>query len=431
MSSIDEEWCQFISKNHSTIGPSITIHPYSTTESFENMPKTQIKTISQRQALPITQSKIPEMIEFNDSDTDKEDTETQGSSSEEIDEETKDFSNVPKCDELYISTKTKVVFLNQEIDIHSVFWKIPIIEYWKPMSGIIKKQIKIVSKTPEEYTEYRKKLEGITHYTEHIIKQIDNPTARRMKFKDERKLTVGVSKKDIMNCRGKVKNAFYNCFAMILRFMFEGSYREIHVKIFNTGKIEIPGILNTRLLDRVKEMVLEVIQPFVDKSLTFIDNNMDDNVLINSNFNCGFYINREKFHSILNKKYGIETSYDPCSYPGVKCKFYFNNDLEYDKTIQLGKISSEDSSMKMSELKENKKYTEVTFVIFRTGSCLIVGNCSEKILVFIFEFIKKILIDEYANISIQNDGNIVKTKKTKLRKRSIKISSQYHQTIMA
>jgi len=31
--------------------------------------------------------------------------------------------NVPKCEDLYISTKTKVLFLNQEIDIQRIFWK--------------------------------------------------------------------------------------------------------------------------------------------------------------------------------------------------------------------------------------------------------------------------------------------------------------------
>ena len=54
---------------------------------------------------------------------------------------------------------------------------------------------------------------------EKVIKEINNPNARRIKFKDERKITVGVSKKDIMNCRGKAKDAFYNCFAMIVRFL--------------------------------------------------------------------------------------------------------------------------------------------------------------------------------------------------------------------
>ena len=56
--------------------------------------------------------------------------------------ESKDKS--PICDDLYISTKTKVLYLNQEIDIQRIFWEIPIVEYWKQEEGVIKKQMKIV-----------------------------------------------------------------------------------------------------------------------------------------------------------------------------------------------------------------------------------------------------------------------------------------------
>jgi hypothetical protein len=336
------------------------------------------------------------------------------------------LNEVPICEDLYISTKTKVLFLNQPIDIHKVFWNIPVTEYWIPKAGIVKKQIKIVSKNSEEFNEYQKKLEGINYYVENIIKQIDNPSARRIKFKDERKITIGISKKDIMNCRGKVKNAFYNCFAMILRFDYEGSFREIHVKVFNTGKLEIPGILNTTLLDIVKGMILEYVQPHLDTPLDFIENDTEDNVLINSNFNCGYYINRERLHSILRSdKYRIESAYDPCSYPGVKCKFYFNNELGFNTELQKGHVSENDRNMKMNELGDNKKYTEVSFMIFRTGSCLIVGNCSEKILKFIFEFIKKILTNEYYNINIANNDTEIKIKKTKLRKKQVLMTQEY------
>ena len=336
------------------------------------------------------------------------------------------LKEVPICEDLYISTKTKVLFLNQAIDIHEVFWNIPITEYWIPKAGVVKKQIKIVSKNSEEFNEYQKKLEGINYYVENIIKQIDNPTARRIKFKDERKITIGISKNDIMNCRGKIKNAFYNCFAMILRFDYEGSFREIHVKVFNTGKLEIPGILNTKLLDIVKGMILEYVQPHVDTLLDFIENDSEDNVLINSNFNCGYYINRERLHSILRSdKYRIESAYDPCSYPGVKCKFYFNNELGFDKELQKGHVSENDRNMKMNELGDNKKYTEVSFMIFRTGSCLIVGNCNERILKFIFEFIKNILTNEYHNINIANNDAEAKVKKTKLRKKQVVMTQQY------
>ena len=158
-----------------------------------------------------------------------------------------------KCEELYISTKTKVLYLNQDIDITPVFWEIPIISYSIPENGIIKKQIKLIFNTPEEFDHYKEKLKYIPYYTENQLKHIDNPESRKIKFKDERKITIGISKKDIMNSRGKVKNAFYNCFAIIIRFTYEGSFREIHVKIFNTGKLEIPGILN-------KEMLILIIQ---------------------------------------------------------------------------------------------------------------------------------------------------------------------------
>ena len=357
--------------------------------------------------------------------------------------------------ELIISTKTKVLFLNNAIDIHTIFWNIPVIDYWSPICGVIKKQIKVVSKTPEEYENYCLKKVGIRYYQENIIKQIDNPEARSIKFKDERKITVGLSRKDIITYRSKVKNAFYNCFALVIRFKYNEEipdsggllnqvpiFKEIHVKVFNTGKMEIPGIVNSRILDCVKEMIMKIIQPLVEIPLEFIENSNEDHVLINSNFNSGYFINREKIHTILNGKYGIESAYDPCSYPGVKCKFYFNNqngfnkktysgnikDLQessIDSNIQCGRVLQEDISMKLSDLVGSKKYTEVSFMIFRTGSCLVVGNCSERILRFVFEFIKQILIDEYDNIQIKNENPVIKNKNSKLRKRVAIFTSDY------
>lgn len=388
--SVDDEWKQFMFMNQSVIGKS---SGFSATK-----PK-----IKEKEEIYIT--------------------------SEEKDQ------NMTNCDELYISTKTKVLFLNQAIDIHKIFWEIPVIEYSSPKNGVVKKQMKIVSKTPEEYEEYCQKLTNIPYYVEHVIKQINNPSARRIKFKDERKITIGISKKDIMNCRGKVKNAFYNCFAMILRFNFEGIFREIHVKIFNTGKMEIPGIPNVKLLEIIKNMILDILRPFVNTTdtqfvpLDFLNNENEDSVLINSNFNCGFYINREKLYGILRNKYKIEAAYDPCSYPGVKCKFYFNHENGFDHEIQKGLINMEDFKQKRGELMDNKRYTEVSFMIFRTGSCLIVGNCSEPVLRFIFEFIKNILREEYESIWTSTEDPIQKNKKVKIRKRSILMTPKYFQEL--
>ena len=394
MSSIDEEWVEYLK--------SIDTNQYGFITSKNQNEMNMKKAEEKKKANEIVIDKVPIIIPVCDV--------------------------MPVCDELYISTKTKVLYLNQPIDINRIFWLIPITEYWKQEECIIKKQMKIVSKTKEEYDEYKLKLENIPYYIEHIIKQIDNPSARRIKFKDERKITIGVSKKDIMNCRGKVKNAFYNCFAMILRFKLAGEFKEIHVKIFNTGKLEIPGILNNELLVIVKRMILSILQVNIETPIEFIDLDREDNVLINSNFNCGFYINREKLQFILNsEKYGIETSYDSCSYPGVKCKYYYNNEISVENVhLQNGRVNIEDRRMKMSELIDSKKYTEISFMIFRTGSCLIVGNCSERILRHVFSFIKGMLECEYEVISMKNEITEVKVKKTKLRKKTILMTQEYY-----
>ena len=337
---------------------------------------------------------------------------------------------LPKCEDLYISTTTKVLFLNQPVEINDIFWEIPIIDYWKPKSGAIKKQMKIVSHNTEEYEEYTQKLKYLRYYSEHVIKRIDNPTSRRNKFKDERKITVGMSRKDIMNCRGKVKNAFYNCFALILRFLYKGEYHEIHAKIFNTGKMEIPGILNQELLDSTKIMLLSILRPITNNNLDFVDVEKEHNVLINSNFNCGFYIHRDKLYSILRNKYKIESAFDPCSYPGVKCKFYFNHEYGFDKEKQQGIITTDDKSQKMSELNDNKKYTEISFMVFRTGSCLIVGNCTEPVLRYVYEYVKDMLGNEYQEICSHEDVQPTKPKQVKIRKKNILFTNEIYQTIV-
>ena len=343
-----------------------------------------------------------------------------------------DTEDIPVCEDLSISTKTKVLYLNTPIEIEDIFWNIPIIPYWQPKDGVLKKQIKIASTSKEEFEKYQEKLKNIPYYVENILKQVDNPNLKKNKFKDERKLTVGISKKDIMNSRGKVKNAFYNCFALIVRFHYKDEFKEIHIKVFNTGKMEIPGVLNNEVLEIIKNKILRILQPHCENTLSYVEMEKDDNVLINSNFNCGYYIHREKLHAILKSdKYGIETAYDPCSYPGVKCKFYFNNEQGFDKSIQTGVISKEDRSMKLSELSDSEKYTEVSFMVFRTGSCLIVGNCNERILNFVYDFIKQLLHDEYTHIRVLNADTNTKIKTKKIRKKHVQMTKGYMKSVLS
>lgn len=372
-----------------------------------------------------------------------------------------EFTRMP-CEDLYISTQTKIFFLNQSfIDVTNIFWKLNVIPYTSQQSGVIKKQMRIVFKDKEEFKEYETRLTTIPYYTEKIMKQIDNPNARKIKFKDVRKITIGVSKKDIMNCHGKNKNAFINCFAIILRIKHKNHFHEIHVKVFNTGKMAIPGIVDDELLETTKGVLLQILQPSFEQTLQLIpasesalvkklvkgkkETEVNDkgvvvkkkshfeyvkpkgNVLINSNFNCGYYIQQEKLKAVLRDKYKLNPSYDPSMYPGVKCKYYYNNTLSAEK--QTGVLSESDQNVTLTELDEmtQEKYTKVSFMIFRTGNCLIVGNCSKEILTFVFEYVKGILMEEYEMIRALNDVPVVKLKKNKPRKKLITFSKDYYE----
>ena len=298
-------------------------------------------------------------------------------------------SEAPKATNIYISTKTKIAYLSKHIDLKDIFWKIPVIPYSKPCNGVIKKQMKFNSTEKDELEFIQDKIKDEPYFEEHVITHIDNPSGR-IKFKDIRKISIGISKKDILSYRCKKKSAFYNCFVIILRMRIDDTFKEFHVKVFNTGKLEIPGIQNETTFKLILQEVIKTLKPHIDSELCIIDAGENETVLINSNFNCGFFINREALFDILKLKYGIQAIYDPCSYPGIQCKFYYNPDLGTD--LQTGCQITEENKCLFKNIKE------ISFMIFRTGSVLIVGKCDENVLMIIYNFLKIILNNEYKQI---------------------------------
>lgn len=329
-------------------------------------------------------------------------------------------SVAPKPSNIYISTKTKIAYLNTPIELGDIFWNIPVINYFTPINGVIKKQMKFNSTTQNEVEFIKEKLKKENYFEENIITHIDNPIGR-IKFKDIRKISIGISKKDIMSYRCKKRSAFYNCFVIILRIKIDLIFKEFHIKVFNTGKLEIPGIQNENTFKLILTEVINTLQPHVKTQLSYKPDS-EITVLINSNFNCGFFINREALYDILKFKYNIQAIYDPCSYPGIQCKFYYNPDVGIQNGCQ---ISEENKHI-------YKDVTQVSFMIFRTGSVLIVGKCDENVLMIIYDFLKNILNNEFKNInqkiSSSEMNNILKDKPKKVRRKTILIDTNLQTT---
>ena len=305
---------------------------------------------------------------------------------------------IPKSTDLYISTKTKISYLNvNEINLYDTFWNIPIIPYHEMKNGVVKKQMKFNLTTEEELEDINKKLENVNYYKTDIIHSNKYNHGKKQIFKDVRKINIGLSKRDIISYRSKQKSAFYNCFVIILRIKDKNIFKEIHVKIFNTGKLEIPGIQDDRLYDKILEEVVDILKTNMNNPNIKVPDN-SETVLINSNFRCGYYIDRDKMYKILKYKYNINATYDSCSYPGIQCKYNINDN------------------------------TTISFMIFRTGSVLIVGKCEMDVLNQVYEFLVNMLKDEYHEVKICNNIEIKDPieKNVKIRKKNIFVNLNHH-----
>ena len=132
-------------------------------------------------------------------------------------EECNEVENITPS-ELYISTKTKIIYLNKPIDIYDIFWKIPVMKYGTKSNCVIKKQVKIHSVSQANLDDILNNIEEHRNKGLHIEETIlhnaktQNPN-KNCEFKDVRKVSIGLSRKDILSQRSK-KECFLQLFCI-------------------------------------------------------------------------------------------------------------------------------------------------------------------------------------------------------------------------
>jgi TATA-box binding protein (TBP) (component of TFIID and TFIIIB) len=289
---------------------------------------------------------------------------------------------------LYVSTRTNIAYLSRPIELGKTFWAIPVVHHHEQQEGIIKKQMKVSSASETELMTVSSKLPQDRYVTEHVIKHID-AVEGRIAYKDVRKISIGICNKDVSSYRCKKRGAFYNCFSVITRVLQEGRFHEMHVKVFNTGKLEVPGVQSAEIFEKTLNLLCEVLTAVGVCGVSWLKERTQT-VLINSNFSTGFLVDREILYNTLRKKYGMQGRYDPCSYPGIQCDFYLDPKAR-SQTGAPPPVSATDT--------EKERFVRMSFMVFRTGSVLIVGRCTENELNEIYTALCRILVAEYMSIS--------------------------------
>jgi TATA-box binding protein (TBP) (component of TFIID and TFIIIB) len=143
-------------------------------------------------------------------------------------------------------------------------------------------------------------------------------------------------------------------------------------------------------------------------------------VLINSDYYLGFEIKRDVLHELLSNKYYIFSSYEPCIYPGVNSKYYFNN--HYKNNEFEGKCYCDVYCDGKGNGYGNGECKKITIAIFQSGSIIITGarnmdqiKCAHKFINTIidenYELVKK---EEASFININEKKKIIKLKKVNI-----------------
>ena len=80
-----------------------------------------------------------------------------------------DVNSIPKCSPIYISTKTKIAYLTDHIDLNECFWKINVIPYGTQDEGVVKKQMKFNFTDEEDVLSMQEKLKCEDYYNDQIL----------------------------------------------------------------------------------------------------------------------------------------------------------------------------------------------------------------------------------------------------------------------
>jgi len=239
---------------------------------------------------------------------------------------------------------------------------------------------------------------------------------------------------------------------LIVNFKLDEFYlvtrKIINFKLFNNGKIQLTGLKTENqgkfiidfMLNRIKDIYKKTKirkDEIKKKTYEFLKINQDSSylqsktdiianinyfnfeiVLINSDFAVNFKIKRDNLYNLLLDRYKIICSYEPCTYPGVNTKYYWNKKV-FDTNFPGCCICDNKCSGKGGKGLKDGDCKKVTISVFQSGNIIITGARTQEQINICFKFITKTLYDNY--YYVKRKENNLKTTNELLKEKIILI----------
>ena len=186
----------------------------------------------------------------------------------------------------------------------------------------------------------------------------------------------GLSPKQESYKKKKSKKVFFNQITIVI--VVENDYNNI--KLFNIGAISMSGVKSHKNGTRAVNILVENINK-IEGFLDF-ESKMEkfDIVWINSDYKSNFEIKRSELHQLLVNKYKIFSSFEPCIYPGVMSKFFWNKDIKGKPGKLLGKCYCSNLCTGKGKGIGDGNCKKITISVFQSGSVIIGAQTFEQII---------------------------------------------------
>jgi TATA-box binding protein (TBP) (component of TFIID and TFIIIB) len=160
-----------------------------------------------------------------------------------------------------------------------------------------------------------------------------------------------------------------------------------NVKVFKNGNIQMTGLKTINQGITTIEYIISRIKMLHESGVVGIVESIEPIKccdykirLINSDFKTGVEIKRDKLNHLLRNKYNIQSSFEPCIYPGVKIQYFWNKN-------EKGIHDPFDADEK-----------KVTIAVFQSGCIIITGAQTYQQIDEAYKFICKTVDDNLVEL---------------------------------
>ena len=207
----------------------------------------------------------------------------------------------------------------------------------------------------------------------------------------------GLNDKKISKKKLETKKFFYNQLTLHILNSLKKNKR-VNVKIFNNGRIQMTGINSDIVGNTTMDIVLKELLNLSNKDKIFSETNIQqigdlETVLINSDFDIHHEVDRESLHRTIVDN-GYLSSYEPCNYPGVNIKYYFNPCKRNFGICDCEKPCNGKGL--------NDTCKKITIAVFKSGKIIITGGRNKNHIQKAYEFITE-FIEENKSIVLKKD----------------------------